>query len=237
MILMAIYFLILLVLCNSYELFEEYYEEAEKYMKKMTMEEKIRQMFFPDFDPTVDYFKFPNITPGGYVLFANAFEYNETFIKDNIKKMQKESIKKTGLPFGLSFDEEGGIVNRISLHFREEPFPSPQEVYNKSGIKGILKIDKEKRNLLRRFYMNINLSPVADLSLNSKDPIYKRTIARNASESPEYIAKDVEGYVNDTFTCCLKHFPGYGNNSDTHTDKAIDPKSYETFQNEDLLPF
>ena len=140
MILIAIYFLILLVLCNSYELFEEYYEEAEKYMKKMTMEEKIGQMFFPDFDPTVDYFKFPNITPGGYVLFANAFEYNETFIKDNIKKMQKESIKKTGLPFGLSVDEEGGIVNRISLHFREEPFPSPQEVYNKSGIKGILKI-------------------------------------------------------------------------------------------------
>ena len=234
---MEIYFLFLLALCNSYELFEEYYEEAEKYMKKMTIEDKIGQMFFPDFDPTIDYFKFPNITPGGYVLFGNAFEYDKNFIKDNIKKIQKESIKKTGLPLGLSVDEEGGIVNRISKRFRYEPFPSPQEVYNKSGINGILEIEQEKRNLLRKFYMNINLAPVADLSLNSKDPMYKRTIARNASESSEYIAKDVEGYVNDTFTCCLKHFPGYGNNSDTHTDKAIDPRSYATFLNEDFLPF
>ena len=26
----------------------------------------------------------------------------------------------------------------------------------------------------------------------------------------DYIAKDVESYVNDNFTCCAKHFPGYG---------------------------
>lgn len=35
----------------------------------------------------------------------------------------------------------------------------------------------------------------------------------------------------------LKHFPGYGNNVDTHTGIAYDNRSYETFQTNDFLPF
>ena len=36
---------------------------------------------------------------------------------------------------------------------------------------------------------------------------------------------------------CLKHFPGYGNNVDTHTGSATDNRSYETFTSSDYLPF
>ena len=35
----------------------------------------------------------------------------------------------------------------------------------------------------------------------------------------------------------LKHFPGYGNNVDTHTGIAYDNRSYETFLTSDFLPF
>ena len=35
----------------------------------------------------------------------------------------------------------------------------------------------------------------------------------------------------------LKHFPGYGNNVDTHTGIAQDERSYETFVTADFLPF
>ena len=35
----------------------------------------------------------------------------------------------------------------------------------------------------------------------------------------------------------LKHFPGYGNNVDTHTGIALDERPYETFQTSDFLPF
>ena len=35
----------------------------------------------------------------------------------------------------------------------------------------------------------------------------------------------------------LKHFPGYGNNVDTHTGIALDQRPYETFQTSDFLPF
>ena len=35
----------------------------------------------------------------------------------------------------------------------------------------------------------------------------------------------------------MKHFPGYGNNIDTHTGVAIDKRPYETFEKSDFLPF
>ena len=63
------------------------------------------------------------------------------------------------------------------------------------------------------------------------------TIGRPANESAEYIRKDVEGYVKDNFTCCAKHFPGDGNNKDTHIDIAIDERDYDTFLNEDFKTF
>ena len=81
--------------------------------------------------------------------FANP-HFDKIF--NNIEYIQKLSKKATNLPLGLSVDEEGGKVNRISPTFRKEGgFPSPQQIYNESGIEGILKIDKEKRDLLRKF--------------------------------------------------------------------------------------
>ena len=35
----------------------------------------------------------------------------------------------------------------------------------------------------------------------------------------------------------LKHFPGYGNNADTHTGIAVDDSPYDSFAASDFLPF
>ena len=35
----------------------------------------------------------------------------------------------------------------------------------------------------------------------------------------------------------MKHFPGYGNNADTHTGIAVDERPYERFETADFLPF
>ena len=235
---MVLYYLLLFVLCSSKDLFEDYYQKAEEFMKGMTLEEKIGQMLFPRFNLTNYTDDIPIKKPGGFVLFAYDFVFNETFIQQYINKSQELSEANVGLPLGLAVDEEGGKVVRVSPYHRDEGgFPSPQQIYNESGNDGILKIDQEKRDLLRKFFLNVNLAPVADISYNSSDYIYDRTLGRGPEESAEYIEKDVEGYVNDNFTCCAKHFPGYGNNIDTHGDIAIDKRSYEQFQNEDFLTF
>ena len=229
----------LLINCKNKELFEDYYKEAEKYMSNWTLEQKIGQMFFPRFNDETKEEDINTTYPGGFVLFAYDFENKkeESIIK-NIEYIQKLSMNSLNLPLGLAVDEEGGTVNRISSFFRKEgKFPSPQEIYNKSGINGILTNDKEKRELLLKFKMNINLAPVADISYNSSDYIYERTLGRPPEETAKYIKDDVEGYVKDHFTCCLKHFPGYGNNLNTHYDVAYDNRPYEQFQKEDFKTF
>ena len=234
---MVLYYFLLFALCVSKELFEDYYAKADEFMKNMSLKDKISQMIFPRFNYTNRTDDIINKKPGGYVLFAYDFDHNATFIQNYMQEIQNLSESNNGLPLGLSVDEEGGTVVRVSKYHRSQKFPSPQEIYNKSGNDGIAEIDKEKRDLLRKFFLNVNLAPVADISSNSSDYIYPRTIGRNALESAEYIEKDVEGYVKDNFTCCAKHFPGYGNNIDTHGDIAIDERSYEQFQQEDFLTF
>ena len=232
------YFLLLITLCSSSELFEGYYKEAEQIMEKMNIEERIGQMFFPRYNAKNVSDDIQNKKPGGFMLFADDFNFEVEYIQNYVTEMQNLANRTMGLPLGLAVDEEGGTVCRISQFHRDGGrFPSPQKIYNDSGIQGVLTIDQEKRDLLRKFFMNINLAPVADLSYNPKDYIFPRTIGRMPEEAANYIAKDVEGYVNDNYSCTLKHFPGYGNNTDTHGGISIDNRTYENFQKEDFKTF
>ena len=157
---MVLYYFFLFALCISKELFEDYYKKAEEYMKDMKLEEKLGQMIFPRFNYKNRTDDIKNKKPGGFVLFAYDFDYNATFIQDYIKEIQNLSDSNVGLPLGLAVDEEGGTVVRVSLYHRPEKFPSPQQIYNESGNDGIAKIDAEKRDLLRKFFLNVNLAPV-----------------------------------------------------------------------------
>ena len=232
-------FIFFIIEYKSSDIFEEYYEKAREIMSNMTIEQKIGQLFFPRFNITTKNEDITKTYPGGYVLFAYDFENKtEKEVINNIKEIQKLSNKTIGLPLGLAVDEEGGTVNRVSLYFRKAgKFPSPQQIYNELGIEGILKIDKEKIDLLKKFKLNVNLAPVADISYNSSDYIYPRTLGKLPNETSYYIQKDVEKYQEEDFTCCLKHFPGYGNNVNTHTDVARDTRPYETFLEEDFKTF
>ena len=227
--------ILLLTMSSSKELFEEYYPKARQIISEMSLEEKVGQIFFPRYDKSTSITEITKNYPGGYILFANNLK-NHTMeqIQDELKNIQKLSKIK----LGLGVDEEGGKVNRVSLYFRDKPFPSPQNLYNEGGINKILEIEKEKRTLLKKIGFNLNLAPVADISFNKSDYIFDRTLGRNAVETSYYIKSEIiEANKDNKFTQCLKHFPGYGNNTDTHSGLAIDTRDYETFEKNDFLPF
>ena len=235
---MVYLFMALFVSCSMTELFEEFYPEAEKIMGNMTLEQKVGQLFFPRFSNKTKDSDITTRFPGGFVLFGIDFNETANAVINNIEYIQNLSQKTMKLPLGLAVDEEGGTVNRVSLFHRENgKFPSPHNIYNESGLEGVLSVDQEKRDLLRKFKLNVNLAPVADMSDDPNDFIYKRTLGYSLNKTMEYIEKDVEGYVKDNLTCCVKHFPGYGNNVDTHGEIAIDNRTYENFLEKDFKPF
>ena len=223
---------------NSKDLFEDYYKQALEIVSKMNIEEKIGQLFFvsySDLKPSED---IPKYKPGGIIFSLKDFNTDEKTINSQINKMQILYKKHMGISLGLAVNEEGGDNNVVSKKLRPEGgFLTVKNIYKESGIDGILKIELEKRELLRKFNLNINLAPVADVSTNSDDYIHNRTLGQNAEITADCISKGVEGYVKDKFTCCIKYFPGYGNNPETTVEAVIDNKKQEVLYNNDLKPF
>lgn len=218
------------------EIFSKYYAKAEKLMKNMTIEEKVGQMFLARYPETGVIEEIKKYCPGGYILFGRDFD-NETpeTIKEELTNNQ--SASKINLILGV--DEEGGTVVRVSNHkaFRDTKFLSPQQLWNKGGLQEILNDSKEKTNLLNNLGLNMNLTPVVDVPQNNNSFIFARSYGRGAEKTGTYTARLIETMNESNMISVMKHFPGYGDNVDTHTGIAIDNRSYETFENIDFIPF
>ena len=139
----------------------------------------------------------------------------------------------------LGVDEEGGTVVRVSNHtaFRSTKFLSPQQLWKKGGLQEILKDAKEKSKLLQRIGLNMNLTPVVDIPQKKSSFIYERSYGKNAEDTATYTAELIKTMNESKMISVMKHFPGYGDNVDTHTGIAIDNRSYKTFQEIDFQPF
>ena len=121
-------------------------------------------------------------------------------------------------------------------HLRSKKFSSPGKLW-KQGLDALLRETREKSILLKSLGFNVNLAPVADVSTNPRDFIYDRTTGMDAEETADYTARVTEAQSFYGLGSVLKHFPGYGNNKDTHTGVAVDERSMETFLEQDFLPF
>lgn len=209
---------------------------AEGLLKTLSLEEKVAQMFIvrcpqKDAANTIAQYQF-----GGYILFARDFK-NKTKAQATADiKSYQQAVK---VPLLIAVDEEGGKVNRISLYkaFRDTPFLSPQELYAEGGLPRVKEDTVEKCALLRSLGINLNLAPVCDVSTNSDDYIYSRTFGQDAPQTAEYIKTVVSTMRANKMGSALKHFPGYGNNVDTHTGIAIDNRPLSKFRESDFLPF
>lgn len=220
----------------SNDLFGKYYDEANKKMKNMSLEEKVGQLFLVRYDSNLASNWTKKYYPGGYIMFAKDFN-NQT--KESIKKEIDDLQSISKIPLVIAVDEEGGYVTRVSRYpsFRESKFLAPRSYYETGGEELLEQTEKEKAELLLSIGVNLNLAPVADVSVDSNDFINIRTFNRNAKETANLIGKMVN-YANEVgISSSLKHFPGYGNNVDTHTGIAIDERSYENFVENDYLPF
>lgn len=220
---------------NKNDIFYKYYSKADKILDKMSIEEKIGQLFLVRYNKN-DTTYLSNFYPGGYILFAKDFEnHTKESIKEELDVLQK--MNKYKLIIGV--DEEGGFVTRVSRYknFREGKFLSPKFYYEKGGYELLKETEKEKAYLLKSIGVNLNLAPVADISTDENDFIYNRAFGYDEIKTSEFINNMVTYANENEINSCLKHFPGYGNNKDTHTGIAIDNREYENFLEKDYLPF
>ena len=209
-------------------------------LEDMTLEEKTGQLFFVRCPAENALEDVTTYHLGGYLLFGrDTQDKTANDLIQTIASWQTQAAEyDTGIPLLIGVDEEGGTVVRVSSNpkLRSRKFSSPGKLW-KEGLDALLRETREKSILLKSLGFNVNLAPVADVSTNSGDFIYDRTTGMDAEETADYTARVTEAQSFYGLGSVLKHFPGYGNNKDTHTGVAVDERSMETFLEQDFLPF
>ena len=98
-------------------------------------------------------------------------------------------------------------------------------------------ITKEKNTLMKSLLINTNLAPVCDICKSENEFMYDRSLGQDADITADFVERFTRVSQENGISVTLKHFPGYGNNLDTHTGVAVDDRNYETFAKNDLIPF
>ncbi len=213
-------------------------EQARAILDGMSREEMVGQLFFVRYpgDSALAAQWAGELTLGGYILFGREFKEDTPA---GVRAKIAASQSACSIPMLMGVDEEGGTVVRASRYpaFRAEKFQSPQKVFARGGLEAIREDTAEKSTFLKDLGMNVNLAPVVDVSTDPNDFIYDRALGQGGEETAEYAAAVVEVMGEQGMGSVLKHFPGYGNNVDTHTGIACDTRPLEQFLTCDLLPF
>ena len=223
-------------------------ETVTALLNTMTLEEKVGQLFFARCPSVQQAEKIRAYHLGGYLLFTRDFQNTAGQWLTEQEFLQKIASYQAAskIPLLIGVDEEGGSVARASRNpnLFASKRKSPQTIHQTGGMAAVLQDTLDCNSRLLSLGINVNFAPVADVSTNHSDFIYDRTLGLSAAETAAYI----EAVVAQMNQCSvngeparigsvLKHFPGYGNNRDTHTGIAIDRRPYESFTESDFLPF
>ena len=207
----------------------------------MSLEEKVGQLFFVRCPETGAAEDVETYHLGGLLLFGRDYKdaNGDWLTEDDFTAALASYQAAAAIPLFIGSDEEGGTVTRASKNpnLFSEPLPSPQELYAAGGLDGLLERTLSYNQKLKAFGVNVNFAPVCDVSTNPDNFIYARSFGQDAQTTADYISSVVPVYAQSGVACVLKHFPGYGNNADTHTGIALDARPYTTFEKSDLVPF
>lgn len=213
-------------------------EVAKKILSEMTLGEKVGQLFLARNPKTADegLAMIEEKGIGGIIFFARDFKSSTP---EDFKGLISSYNSASEVPLLCAVDEEGGDVLRVSHYtqFREEKFKSPAELYLEGGMERILSDCDEKSQFLLSLGLNFNLAPVVDISTDENDFIFHRAIGLGRDGTAEYAVSLVRRMNENSMISAIKHFPGYGNNEDTHTGIAYDGRSLDYLMENDIVPF
>ena len=205
----------------------------EDRLAAMTLEEKVGQLFWARVPSNHQIEDLQSYHLSGYILFGRDFEGRTI---EDMKALTKDYQAAAKIPLLIGSDEEEGTVTRISS-ILETPFQSPMALYQQGGMEAVLSDTKQKVELLKSVGINAGLFPVADLARNQSAFIYDRTIVQDAQTTASYVQQVVEELKKSKVGSTLKHFPGYGDNGDSHTAIIQDNRFLDELRQADFLPF
>ena len=219
-------------------------QQIDGLLSSMTLEEKVGQLFFVRCPAENAVEDVSTYHLGGYILFGRDIKDSagDWLTEEQFTQILQSYQDAAAIPLLIGVDEEGGTVARVSRNpnlFPNGTCKSPQYLLgHQQESHNVFSADAwEKNSRLQLFGINVNLAPVCDVSTDPSAFIHDRTLGQDAQATAAYVPSVVTAMRDCGMGSVLKHFPGYGDNADTHTGIAVDDRPYEDFVNEDFLPF
>ena len=205
---------------------------VENTLQSMTLQEKIGQMVMIGIYGTdVDKDSLAMLHQyhiGGIILFDRNMNTQEQVRALNAH-LQEQAGEK--LPLFIAVDEEGGAVARMKDQLL--PPPAAQEIGATGKTENARHWAGKTARALRNIGFNVNLAPVADLGTGRG-----RSFSDKPDVAADFVRSAADGYEQENFIYCLKHFPGLGRGTvDTHLDTTVVDASRQELLNWDIIPF
>ena len=140
------------------------------------------------------------------------------------------------LPLGVSVDEEGGRVQRLSKIIGSQPSPrvlaqtkTPAEVHDVALERGLA---------MKKLGITVDFAPVVDVSEEDDDEVIgDRSFGADPAKVVEYAGAYAQGLRDAGLLPVLKHFPGHGHGSgDSHLGDVTTP-ALAQLKSSDLVPY
>ena len=229
-------------------------DEVEAQLQKMTLREKVGQMFYvrPECLDTTIHFNLPsgidesaddireiklqavNATMkgvnekypvGGIILYAHNIK-DEAQLAGFIPEIR--ALKGSPL---LCIDEEGGRVARIANNdnFNEKKYESMGAIGATGDPQNAYECGNTIGTYLRRYGFDIDFAPVADVNTNPENIVIgQRAFSDDPAVAAPMVTNYLQGLKDAGVTGCIKHFPGHGDTkSDTHYGYAQSMKTWD----------
>ena len=239
-------------------------DEIEAQLQKMTLREKVGQMFYvrPECLDTTIHFNLPsgidgsaddikeiklqavNATMmgvnekypvGGIILYAHNIE-DEAQLAQFIPQIRALN----GSPL-LCIDEEGGRVARIGRNpnFNVETFESMDSIGKTGDPQNAYYCGNTIGTYLREYGFDIDFAPVADVNTNPENIVIgNRAFSDDPAVAAPMVTSYLQGLKDAGVTGCIKHFPGHGDTTaDTHYGYAQSQKTWDEMLGCEMITF
>ena len=223
-------------------------QEIETFLNKMTLEQKICQMFIITPEQLTGASpvtaageatksRLEEYPVGGLIYFAQNL-VSEDQTKEMLANTMEFAEEIENLPIFLCVDEEGGRVTRVGKNpaFQVEyirpmgQITDEEEAYQAGMVIG---------GYLRELGFNVDFAPDADVITNEKNTVIGD---RSFGSDPQTVTRLATAVSNGLHTegilSTFKHFPGHGaTEADTHQGYAYAKRTYEELMAAELVPF
>ena len=232
-------------------------DEVEEQLQKMTLREKVGQMFFvrlESLDPSIKWTTYDdlanikimevtmkmrstntNYPVGGIILYAWNID-NETQLSHIISQIRSMN----GNPL-LCIDEEGGRVSRIANNpnFNVKKYESMAAIGATGDPQNAYECGNTIGTYLHRYGFDIDFAPVADVNTNPENVIIgPRAFSDDPAVAASMVTSYLQGLKDAGVTGCIKHFPGHGDTkADTHYGYASTQKTWDEMRDCEMVTF